>query len=65
MLCKFKNNVNASMRTGYMYPIENENILENKKSEEKKEIMTSLNLSSKNKGYFKRIYIREKKKSMK
>ena len=28
MLCKFKNNVNSSMRTGvYIYSTENENIL--------------------------------------
>jgi len=47
-----------------MYPIENENILEIKKSEEKKEIMTSLYLSRKNKGYLKNIYMREEKKSM-
>jgi hypothetical protein len=37
----------------------------NKRSEEKKEIMTSLYLSSKNKGYLKRIYMREGKKEKK
>jgi hypothetical protein len=39
----------------------------NKRSKEKREIMTSLYLSSKNKGYLKRIYVREgknEKKSM-
>jgi hypothetical protein len=36
----------------------------NKRLEEKREIMTSLHLSSKNKGYLKRIYMREGKKSM-
>jgi hypothetical protein len=34
----------------------------NKKSEEKREIMTSLYLSSKKKVYLKRIYMREGKK---
>jgi hypothetical protein len=37
----------------------------NKRSEEKREIMTSLYLSSKNKGYLKRIYMREGKKEKK
>jgi hypothetical protein len=31
MLCKFKNNVNSSMRTEYIYLIKNENVLENQK----------------------------------
>ena len=34
----------------------------NKRSDEKREIMTSLYLSSKNKGYLKRTYMREGKK---
>jgi hypothetical protein len=37
----------------------------NKRLEEKIEIMTSLYLSSKNKGYLKRIYMREGKKENK
>jgi hypothetical protein len=37
----------------------------NKRSEEKREIMTSLYLSSKNKGYLKRIYMREGEKGKK
>jgi hypothetical protein len=38
---------------------------ENRRLEEKREIMTSLYLSSKNKGYLKRIYMREGKKEKK
>jgi hypothetical protein len=38
---------------------------ENKRSEEKREIMTSLYLSSKNKRYLKKIYMREGKKEQK
>jgi hypothetical protein len=37
----------------------------NERLEEKREIMTSLHLSSKNKGYLKRIYMRERKKEKK
>jgi hypothetical protein len=36
----------------------------NKRSKEKREIMTSLYLSSKNKGYLKRIHMREGKNEM-
>jgi hypothetical protein len=45
--------------------IENQNILEKKRSEEKRKIMMSLRSSSKNKGYLKRIYMREGKKEKK
>ncbi len=66
MLRKFKNNGNSSMRTGIsINTIENENIIENKRSVEKREIMTSLYpSSSKNKGYLKIIYIRKEKYKM-
>ena len=37
----------------------------NKRLKEKREIMTSLYLSSKNKGHLKRIYMREGKKEKK
>ncbi len=37
----------------------------NKRLEEKREIIMSLYLSSKNKGYLKRIYMRERKKERK
>jgi hypothetical protein len=54
------------MRTGIsINPIENENILENKRSVEKREIMTSLYPgSNKNKEYLKIICIREEKYKM-
>jgi hypothetical protein len=39
--------------------------LKNKRSKEKREMMRSLYLSSKNKGYLKRIHMREGKKEKK
>jgi hypothetical protein len=39
--------------------------LKNKRSKEKREIMTSLYFSSKNKGYLKKIHMREGKKEKK
>ncbi len=67
MLCKFKNNVNSSMRTEYIYLKKNENVLENQKiNGEEKNYDVTVPQQQEQRIFEKNLYERRKqrKKSM-